>query len=120
MAELNFDPAKFIFSLPLWICADKEKPGSALGGNLEGVGRFAGIFTDQDQAERFVAAQGLPSRIDIRVLANATDFATALKVLQGAGFAAVLFDPGKTTGSSGQWFKIDALALLINNSAVFL
>jgi hypothetical protein len=112
MEELDFDPNKFAFSYPLWLCVGKGKgnvAGFALGGGRSAVA----VFTDQDLAERFITASGARGQVDFVDITDAIVFAKLLTQMKANGASHVVFDDTGKASAVRVVKDIDALLRVI-------
>jgi uncharacterized protein (DUF433 family) len=92
-----FDPAKFVFQYPVFICLHKET-GGVKGATLSGGDKAITIFTDGDLAERFVRQRGEQDVTDIVFLESDEEFVKTLKGMQETGATHVIFDDAGNAG----------------------
>jgi hypothetical protein len=107
---------QFIFGFPVWVCAtDGDVTKGLVGGQIEGGGQCAMVFTDDNWASRFLAqvgAQAVPVSVP-----TAKAFAGVLRDAQRAGISFVVFDDAGQGGDMRVTFEIGELIRLVEKAS---
>lgn len=109
-----FDPAKFIFKYPVFICVHRET-GMVKGANLSGGVKAISIFTDGDLAERFIRQLGEQDVTDIVFLESDEEFVKTLKGMLEMGASDIIFDDPGNAGIPRRLLSIPQLLQRIEN-----
>jgi hypothetical protein len=103
-----FDPDKVLITLPLYTVSQRSG-GVIWADHADPTDPLLPLFTDQDLAERFIAARGLAAEAVAKPIA-AENTAEVLEALSKQGFRRVALDP---SGRSGERVRVLPLRAII-------